>query len=65
MDISGVGELTELDEWWRLVYHGCGHVQEVAKFGLETEPLIEDYVRRNYAWCLICSLEHRLASAAD
>ena len=65
MNVSGVGEVTELDECWQLVYQGCGHTQDVAKMGLETGPLIEDYVRRNYAWCLTCSLKRRLGSAAD
>jgi hypothetical protein len=56
MYVDSLGELTEYDRYWRLVYDGCGHIQDVASLGLEEPALAAGYIRRNFPRCLECQL---------
>src|SRR5690349_15508273 len=62
MELPGIGELTEIHDCWRLTYDSCGHVQELARVGLEEIARLEAYIRREFAECLSCQLEARLHS---
>ena len=56
MRLPGIGELTQVEDYWRLVYDRCGHVQDLARPGLEDPARATAYVRREYAHCLLCQL---------
>jgi hypothetical protein len=49
-----IGELRDLGTIWRLRYTTCGHVQEIAREGLEEPAQAEREVRRHFARCLTC-----------
>ena len=65
MHLAHIGELLAVDDCWRLVYDGCGHVQVLARVGLEEPRRAETYVRGDFAYCLSCQLKTRAGSAAD
>jgi hypothetical protein len=54
MDLPGIGELTELDDCWRLVYEVCVHSQALARCGIEEPRDAERYIRDAFAQCLLC-----------
>jgi hypothetical protein len=56
MHVDGIGELLELGAVWRLRYSACGHVQEIAREGLEEPAQAEHDMRRHFAQCLSCQL---------
>jgi hypothetical protein len=62
MRVEDVGELTDLG-YWRLVYDGCGHVQEFAHEGLDEPERAILYVKRQFARCLICASRNKPSGA--
>jgi hypothetical protein len=54
MRLPGIGELTDMEDYWRLVYESCGHVQVLAREGLEGPERARRDVLRYYAECLLC-----------
>jgi hypothetical protein len=52
--LDGIGELTDIDTCWRLVYAACGHIQYLARVGLEDPQRAEASVRRYLHPCLAC-----------
>ncbi len=63
MRVQGVGELTDAGSYWRLVYDDCGHVQALAREGLDDPEGAVFFVRRHYAKCLTCTLADRPVAA--
>jgi hypothetical protein len=60
MRVVGIGALTNMGEYWRLLYDQCGHRQDFPRLGLEhPEDAIRE-VDRRYAKCLTCKYETRL-----
>ena len=57
MRLPGIGALTAVEDYWRLVYDRCGHVQDMGRHGLEDPVRAAAYVRRNYVHCLLCQLD--------
>jgi len=55
--LEGIGELTDIDACWRLVYDACGHIQYLARVGLEDPQRAEASVRRYLVSCLVCKAE--------
>lgn len=63
MRVQGVGELTDHDTYWHLIYDDCGHVQVFAREGLDEPEGAAFFVRRHYIECLTCVLTNRLVVA--
>jgi hypothetical protein len=59
-DVPGIGELVALGPAWQLTYRGCGHVQRLARVGLEELGRAVRDIRRHYVRCLLCSYRERL-----
>jgi hypothetical protein len=56
--VEGIGQVVQRDEWWRLVYDGCGHQQWVfSRNGYRSldEADVEAEVRQHYAMCSQCA----------
>ncbi len=60
MRVQGVGELTDHDTYWHLIYDDCGHVQVFAREGLDEPEGAAFFVRRHYGECLTCALTNKL-----
>lgn len=56
MQVEAFGDLIDFKTHWQLVYKQCGHLQVLARLGLEDAERAQAYVRRNYARCLTCEL---------
>ena len=67
MEVEGIGELFDEGAHWRLQYYECGHVQDLARVGLEDSEPAKQYVALNYASCLDCRLQRsvRAERSAD
>ena len=61
MRVPGIGVLTNVGDYWRLVYDGCGHGQEFPQVDLEQPQQAVQHIRRHYAECLTCRLHHGMS----
>ena len=57
--MEGIGTLTTRLDCWYLVYERCGHVQILAREGLEDPRRAAHEVHREYEQCLSCRLRTR------
>jgi hypothetical protein len=47
MRVTDIGELTDLDTYWRLAYADCSHVQAFAREGLDDPAAAVFFVQPN------------------
>ncbi|MDQ3811647.1 MAG: hypothetical protein M3336_15305 [Chloroflexota bacterium] len=59
MHVTEIGELTDRQTHWQLVYDQCGHDLEFARLGLDDPEQAVREVRRHYADCLTCRLNEQ------